>query len=149
MEFQTIFHPFPRIKVKHSKESETVPDMSFTPREIIQKFSRGEKVPIGFSGQYDSEDDPWDDRNKPNFTDDVDLAQEDPTRDPQFDFGDYVEETHALKERQRQARAAQKRKVAQQSKRKASDDELSASDARKRETTSGDGAQPSPVQAKD
>lgn len=149
MEFQTLFHPFPRIKVILSKESETVPDMSFTPREIIQKFSRGEKVPLGFNGQYDSEDDPWDDRNKHYFTDDPELAQEDPTRDPNFDFGDYVEETHALKERQRQARAAQKGKVVQQSQRKASDDELSASDARNRETTSGDGAQPSHALAKD
>ena len=40
--FQSVSKRFEPIKVKKSKQSITVPDMSFTPREIIQKFSRGE-----------------------------------------------------------------------------------------------------------
>lgn len=142
MEFQSVYNVFPRIPVKHSKESHTVPDMSFTPREIIQKFSRGEKVPLGFAGKFDSEDDS---DNLSGY--DPQIFEEDPTRDPSFDFGDYVEEQHALKERERQRAAAVKRsndKGVQGSKRKARHDELSASDARSGETTSGETATPAP-----
>lgn len=122
--FQTQFKLFDPIPVIKEKGSQTVPDMSYTPREIIQKFSRGERVPLGFEGQYDPDDmSPFDD---------------DPTRDPAFDFGDFVEEKHALEERQRQAKAAAKAKSVLDSKRKASGEELSDSDAMSRETTSGE-----------
>ena len=105
-----------------------MPDMSFTPREILAKFSRGERVPLGFEGLYDDESaSPFD---------------EDPTRDPEFDFGDYVEEKRMLDERQAKRKAerasAAYGKTPGASKRKASDEELSASEAMKRETTSGD-----------
>ena len=54
--FQTLLDRFDPIPVKIPRDSETVPDMSYTPREILSKFSRGEKVPLGFNGLYDSED---------------------------------------------------------------------------------------------
>lgn len=133
--FQTVYKPFPQIPVFKDSSSITAPDMSYTPREIIAKFSRGEKVPLGFNGMYDSEDDP-DSLHK----DDPSIFEDDPTRDPEFDFGDYVEEKHALEERLRQDKRASKAKQSAPAKRKASDEEPSASDATKRETTSEAGA---------
>lgn len=143
MKYQTISNRFETIHVKKSRKSTTVPDMSFTPREIIQKFSRGEKVPLGFAGQYDCEDYPDEDRFKHQPYDDPAVLEDDPTRDPSFDFGDYVEEKNALQERQREAkRAQQRRKGVDDSKRKASDEELSASDSTKRATTSEEASTP-------
>lgn len=135
IKFQTLINRFPPIPVHKSKDSLTVPDMSYTPREIISKFSRGERVPLGFQGVFDSEDDPDDPRF---FGRDPAIFEDDPTRDPEFDFGDYVEEKNALAERERQRRNAQKRKRVSDSKRKASAKELSGSDTTKRETTSGE-----------
>ena len=133
MEFQTLNHRFEPIQVRKQRGSITVPDMSFTPREIISKFSRGEKVPLGFQGRFDSEDSPDD----PKFSGyDPAIFEDDPTRDPAFDFGDYVEEKHAMQERARERNSAQKRKQSLDSKRKASAEDLSASDATTRETTS-------------
>lgn len=133
MKYQTLNKRFEPIKVVKQRGSITVPDMSFTPREIISKFSRGEKVPLGFLGKYDSEDATDD----PKFRGyDPAIFEDDPTRDPTFDFGDYVEEQHALKERERERKSAQKRKQSLDSKREASADDLSASDERTRETTS-------------
>lgn len=124
--FQSVTKRFDPIKVKKSNKSETVPDMSFTPREIIQKFSRGEKVPLGFNGLYDDE-------NASEF-------DENPTRDPNFDRFDFVEEKHALDERNAEREKMSRSKVEGESnsQRKANDKELSASDATKRETTSGE-----------
>lgn len=139
--FQTMYNPFEPIQVIKSKESLTVPDMSFTPREIIAKFSRGEKVPLGFKGLYDSADDVLDGYDSAIFEDD-------PTRDPSFDFGDYVEEKHSLEERERQRKNAQKRKSASESKRKASAEESSASEAMTRETTSEEAEHSPSVQRK-
>lgn len=122
MKFQTLTERFDPIPVQLSRKSQTVPDMSFTPREIIAKFSRGEKVPLGFEGVYDP--------------DDASAFQDDPTRDPEFDFGDYVEEKHALEERQKRATKRSTGQRASDSKRKARSEELSASDAMRSETTS-------------
>lgn len=124
MKYQTIDNRFDPIPVYKSNESQTVPDMSYTPREIIAKFSRGERVPLGFQGQYDP--------------DDMSPFADDPTRDPSFDFGDYVEEKYALEERQKAQAAAAQRSAGSISKRKASYEELSASDATKSATTSGE-----------
>lgn len=135
MEFQSISKRFEPIKVIKDKSSTTVPDMAYTPREIISKFSRGEKVPLGFNGLYDSEDDPNDDK----FETDKSMFLDDPTRDPSFDFGDYVEEQYALEQRQKAEKSKKKEKKFSQSQRKASDEEVSASDPTKRETISGDG----------
>lgn len=133
MEYQTLNERFATIQVRKSKGSKTVPDMSYTPREIISKFSRGEKVPLGFLGRFDSEDSPDD----PKFSGyDPAIFEDDPTRDPAFDFGDYVEEKHAMKERERERKSAQRQKQSLDSKRKASAEELSVSDETKRETTS-------------
>lgn len=140
MKFQSVSQRFDPIPVVKSKENMTVPDMSFTPREIIQKFSRGEKVPLGFKGLYDSEDYVDNDRFMDNFTDDPELALDDPTRDPSFDFGDYTEEKIALEKRKRAEKRRSKVEAGARSKRKASDEELSASDSTKRATTSGEGA---------
>lgn len=140
--FQTISDRFEPIPVYKSKETETVPDMSFTPREIIQKFSRGEKVPLGFKGLYDSEDVVENDRFMSSFDEDPELRLDDPTRDPDFDFGDYTEEKIALQERQKAAKRQQMRKSAASSKRKASDEEPSASDSTKRATTSEEDTAP-------
>lgn len=139
MEYQTQNNLFPPIPVHKDNKSRTVPDMSFTPREIISKFSRGEKVPLGFKGLFDSEDSNLDGYDPDIFTDD-------PTRDPNFDFGDYVEEKHALHERQRAARLRSKVKGVSDSKREASSKELSASDATKSETISGEVGTPPTVQ---
>lgn len=120
--FQSAVERFAPIPVLKSQTSETVPDMSFTPREIISKFSRGERVPLGFQGLYDDDDaSPFDD---------------DPTRDPAFDFGDYVEEKHALEEREAERSRRSQASARSDSKRKASGEELSASDAMSRETAS-------------
>lgn len=133
MKFQTLNNRFEPLQVRKQRGTNTVPDMSFTPREIISKFSRGEKVPLGFQGRFDSEDDTDD----PKFRGyDPAIFEDDPTRDPAFDFGDYVEEKHAMKERERERKSAQKRKESLDSKRKASAEELSVSDATTRETTS-------------
>lgn len=143
MKYQTNSKRFEPIKVVKRKGTLTVPDMSFTPREIISKFSRGEKVPLGFQGQFDAEDSPDD----PKFSGyDPEIFEDDPTRDPAFDFGDLVEEKHALKERENARKNAQKRKRASDSKRKASAEDLSASDETKRETTSGEAEHVPPVQ---
>lgn len=128
MKYQSVSERFDPIPVFLSQKSKTVPDMSFTPREIISKFSRGERVPLGFEGLYDPEDaSPFDD---------------DPTRDPEFDFGDYVEAKRELDEREAERRAqrdrAAKDKTLGGSQRKASAEESSASEAMKRETTSGE-----------
>ena len=131
--FQTISNRFDPIPVVMSRDSLTVPDMSFTPREIIQKFSRGEKVPLGFNGLYDSEDDA-----DHLFDDDPSVFEEDPTRDPNFDQADYVEEKIALDERMSERKRRSNGKSISDSERKASDDEPNASEARKRETTSGE-----------
>lgn len=106
--YQTISDRFEPILVVKSSSSKTVPDMSYTPREIIAKFSRGERVPLGFSGQFDSEDDPEQDKYLPNLGDDPMMLDDDPTRDPNFDFGDFVEERIALEERQRQSKKRSK-----------------------------------------
>lgn len=146
MKFQSVTKRFDPIPVKGSKNSLTVPDMAYTPREIIQKFSRGEKVPLGFNGVYDSEDTDLDGYDSMIFEDD-------PTRDPDFDQFDYVEQMHVLHERQRiakerekatkQAKSRSNGKGVVQSERKASAEESSASEATMRETTSGDGTTPS------
>lgn len=139
MKFQSTVDRFEPIPVRKSRSSQTVPDMSFTPREIISKFSRGEKVPLGFNGLFDSEES----EDDPTFRGyDPAIFEDDPTRDPSFDFGDYVEEKHALKEREKARKHAQKFKKASDSKRKVSAEELSASDAMTRDTTSGE-AEPS------
>lgn len=135
--FQTMYKPFEPIPVIKDKESLTVPDMSFTPREIISKFSRGEKVPLGFKGLFDSEDD------RDHLGDyEPAIFEDDPTRDQDFDFGDYVEEKHALAERERQRRHAQKRKAALDAKRKASYEEANVQEPMKSATTSGAANQP-------
>lgn len=143
MSFQSVSKRFEPIKVVKDKSSNTVPDMAYTPREIITKFSRGEKVPLGFNGLYDSEDDP----NMDKYELDKSMFEDDPTRDPSFDFGDYVEEKYALKERQKAEKLeklrAKKEKEKEEKKlpssqRKASAEEVSASDPTKRETISGD-----------
>lgn len=141
--FQSVTKRFAPIPVKLSQESQVVPDMAFTPREIIQKFSRGEKVPLGFQGLYDSEDTELDGLDQSYFEDD-------PTRDPNFDQFDYVEEKHALHERQQATRKRKEQatrikqrsngQTSQSSQRKASAEELSASDATTRATISGDDA---------
>lgn len=123
--FQSISKRFDPIPVLKDRTSETVPDMSFTPREIIQKFSRGEKVPLGFKGQFDCEDDINDDKYKYEPSMDPGVLEDDPTRDPQFDFGDFVEEQHALNARAR-ASARKRVKGEQSAKRKASAEEPSA-----------------------
>lgn len=133
--FQTIYNMADPLPVIKDKESIVVPDMAFTPREILSKFSRGERVPLGMEGLYDSEDDGDSlDRN------DRETWEDDPTRDPAFDFGDYVEEKHALKQRQAERRAKRNNAASGQGagdpKRKASSEELSASDATRKETTS-------------
>lgn len=152
MKFQSQVDLFEPIPVHKSRENKVVPDMSFTPREIISKFSRGEKVPLGFEGQYDCEDYPENDRYLDHFEDDPDLRLDEPSpRDPSFDFGDYVEAKNDLKEREaeRKKRAAERKRRSQgqsstDPKRKASDEEPSASEAMKRETTSG-GAVEAPI----
>lgn len=136
MKYQTLNERFPEIPVKKDGVSLTVPDMSFTPREIIQKFSRGEKVPLGFQGLYDSEDVVENDRFMATFDEDPQLREDDPTRDPSFDFGDYVEHKHALEQRNKERAQRSKVKKSFDSKRKASDEETSASASMKRETTS-------------
>lgn len=132
---QTVFKRFEPIPVHKSRESITVPDMSYTPREIIAKFSRGERVPLGMLGKYDSEDD------KDKLHDyDPTIFMEDPTRDPDFDRFDYTEEKRALDKRNRERENQKRSKVEDDtvSQRKASDEESSESEAMKRETTSGE-----------
>lgn len=151
--FQSVTKRFSPIPVKMSQDSQVVPDMAYTPREIIQKFSRGEKVPLGFDGCYDSlVDDPTNDVNLHNLGDDPQMLEDDPTRDYNFDKFDYVEEKIALDERRRVARQRKAREtqgerrsnveVVDQPKRKASAEELSVSDSTTRETTSEGGQQP-------
>lgn len=128
MKYQSVSDRFDPIPVFLSQKSKTVPDMSFTPREIISKFSRGERVPLGFEGLYDPED--------------ASAFDDDPTRDPEFDFGDFVEVKRELDERVAERKAkrdrAGKDKSPGGSQRKASAEEPSASEAMKRETTSGE-----------
>lgn len=143
MKYQTIDNRFDPIPVIKRKGSLTVPDMSYTPREIISKFSRGEKVPLGFRSLYDSEDTDLFNENDPS------AFEDDPTRDPAFDFGDYVEEKRALKERETERKRRSKGKTLPDSKRKASADELSDSDAKKRETTSVEAGNASTAQPKE
>lgn len=148
MNFQSLSKRFDPIPVAGSMKSQTVPDMSFTPREIIQKFSRGERVPLGFNGLYDSEDD------SDHLGDyDSSIFEDDPTRDRDFDKFDYVEEVTALKERQRIAKERKKAderakqrsngKDVTTSQRKASAEESSESAAMMRETISGEVVTPS------
>lgn len=140
--FQSCSKRFDPIRVKLSSETQTVPDMSFTPREILSKFSRGERVPLGFEGVYDSEDD----EDKLDAFD-PSVFEDDPTRDPNFDRFDYVEEKTALEERQQSRKRRSKVKPGSDSQRKASAEELSASDATKRETISGEADQAPPAQS--
>ena len=136
---QTIAERFEPIKVHKNKQSFTVPDMSYTPREIIAKFSRGERVPLGMHGKYDSEDD----KDKLSAYDPT-IFMDDPTRDPDFDRFEYVEEKRALDRRNRERENEKRSKVEgdADSKREARSEELSASDATKSETTSGEAATP-------
>lgn len=132
--FQTLLDRFDPIPVVIPRGSITVPDMSYTPREILSKFSRGEKVPLGFNGLYDSEDD------SDHLGDhDPSVFEEDPTRDPNFDQGEYVEQMHALRERQSERAQRSNGKNVPTSQRKASAEESSdSSEATMRETTSGE-----------
>lgn len=134
--FQSVTKRFDPIPVKLSQDTEVVPDMAYTPREIIQKFSRGERVPLGFRGLYDSEDSDLDGFDSSYFEDD-------PTRDPDFDGFDFVEEKVALEKRQYDAKRRSKAKALEDSKRKASDEETSVSASMKRETTSEEASKPS------
>lgn len=134
--YQTVSNRFEPIKVHKDNKSFTVPDMSYTPREIISKFSRGERVPLGFKGLYDDDngiDDPF---------------YEDPTRDPDFDNFDYTEEKIALDKRNKERENASRSKVEGDAdpQRKARSEELSASDAMRSETTSEGAATPSDAQ---
>lgn len=124
--FQSVSVRFEPIPVVKDSTDRTVPDMSYTPREIIAKFSRGERVPLGFEGVYDDE-------NSSPF-------DEDPTRDPDFDHFDYTEEKRALEERNKEREKQKRSKVEaeESSQRKARSEEVSASDPMKSETTSGE-----------
>lgn len=143
MRYQSISKRFDPIPVVYEGKSKTVPDMSFTPREIIQKFSRGEKVPLGFASMYDSEDESGDENLRKY---DPAIFEDDPTRDPEFDFGEYVEEKHSLEQRQREEKRRSRREAYLASQRKASFEESSASEATRKETTSGEANKPSSTQ---
>lgn len=135
--YQTLSNRFEPIPVNKSRQSITVPDMSYTPREIIAKFSRGERVPLGMLGKYDSEDD----KDKLSAYDPT-VFMEDPTRDPDFDRFDYTEEKRALERRNRERENKERSKVEDDadSQREARSEELSGSDAMRSETTSGEAA---------
>lgn len=125
MKYQTYNKRFEPIQVRKSRGSLTVPDMSFTPREIIAKFSRGEKVPLGFLGKYDAEES----EDDPTFRGyDPAIFEDDPTRDPNFDFGDYVEERHALKQREAERKKEETRQKASAAKQKAKQEKESVSE---------------------
>ena len=132
--FQTLLDRFDPIPVKIPRDSETVPDMSYTPREILSKFSRGEKVPLGFNGLYDSEDE------SDHLGDhDPSVFEEDPTRDPNFDQGEYVEQMHALRERQSErAHGSNGKKVSTSERLSETRGVEPQSDATSGETTSGE-----------
>ena len=122
-----MYEPFEALKVYGDPKSITVPDMSFTPREILAKFSRGEKVPLGMEGVFDYDDSSLDDLDQSVF-------EEDPTRDPNFDSFDYVEEKLALDERMSEQTKRSKAASAEDSERKASAEESSV----KRDDKAGD-----------
>lgn len=97
MAFQTMYNPFDPIPVVKDPQSKTVPDMAFTPREIIAKFSRGEQVPLGMNGLFDE--------------DGASAFEDDPTRRLDFDKCDYAELSHELEERGKEESQKRKRKA--------------------------------------
>lgn len=65
--------------------SMTVPDQNLSIRDILERYARGNEMPIGHSGHYDGEDVSFDDI--------------DPTLDPAFDLADYSAEIGNLKQK--------------------------------------------------
>ena len=55
-----------------SDVSETVPDMSLSIRDILERFSRGQSLPVGRDGVYDDDPD-FDD----NVMDPIDMVEAD------------------------------------------------------------------------
>lgn len=66
-------------------ESVTVPDQSYTIRDLLERFASGTMPPVGQDGYYD---DPTD----------VENWITDPTLKPDFDLADYTSETLKLQE---------------------------------------------------
>lgn len=65
--------------------SETVPDQSYTIRDLLERFASGTMPPVGHDGHYDDESD-------------VENWITDPTLKPDFDLADYTNETLRLQE---------------------------------------------------
>lgn len=65
--------------------SETVPDQSYTIRDLLERFASGTMPPVGQDGYYDDETE-------------VENWITDPTLKPDFDLADYTSETLKLQE---------------------------------------------------
>mgnify|MGYP000667838063 CR=1 FL=1 len=57
----------------NNEPSQTIPDLSYTIRELLEKFAHGVMPPVGRDVVYDE---------------DPDIDNPDPTRDPAFDLSD-------------------------------------------------------------
>lgn len=84
-----------RFEKKSHEPSMTVPMQSIPMTEIMQRFLRGQSLPIGMNTHFDGEDG------------EVDFDNVDPTQDPSFDLADYTQLNEEIKEKQR-ARADKK-----------------------------------------
>jgi len=79
-----------------NKPSMTVPDMAMPMSEIMQRFMRGQELPIGVNTYFDSDNG------------EVDFDSVDPTRDPAFDLSDYTSLNEDLKRKKSEAESEQK-----------------------------------------
>lgn len=53
MKFKSIASPTPTEGVKVNAKKAVVPNQSMSLREILERFTRGEKLPVGQEGTYD------------------------------------------------------------------------------------------------
>lgn len=89
-----------RFEPVSKKPSLTVPDMAMPMSEIMNRFLRGQELPIGGNTYYDSD------------KGEVDFNSVDPTRDPAFDLADYTALQNEIKQRQSEAKANKEQLIA-------------------------------------
>jgi len=86
-----------RYEPENKEPSLTVPDMAMSMAEIMQRFMRGQELPIGSNMYFDSDNG------------EVDFDSVDPTRDPAFDLADYTMLNEEIKRKKSEAESEQKR----------------------------------------
>lgn len=100
--FQTNYNAVPRLGESNNLPSKTIPGDSYTIRELMEKFARGQIPPIAKQTYFD---------------DPEDFDEIDPTKDPSFDLSDATQMRESLDEgfRSKKAQKQASRELAKSS----------------------------------